>query len=141
MVKILVGAWRWMAKHWAVTTSIVLLIAVGITSALCWKFFGDPYGKISVYVTIEGMGEGNDMENRKLPASENDTVYDVFSMKYPETYRDFKEPVIVNNAFLDFLGVRASSSKEFYVTVDGVYESNLTQAYLRDGSIIEIEYK
>ena len=81
------------------------------------------------------------MENRELLVEENDTVAEIFSLKYPEIYEEFQQPLVMNNVFQSFNGVRSTSSKQFYVKINGTYENILTQAYVYSGATVEIEYR
>lgn len=142
MLTKIVRFFAWIGKHWAVSLACFLLIAVGITTAVCWNLFGKEKAEIvPIYLTVTGLGEGKDMENRELLVEENDTVAEIFSLKYPEIYEEFQQPLVMNNVFQSFNGVRSTSSKQFYVKINGTYENILTQAYVYSGATVEIEYR
>lgn len=142
MLEKIIGFGRWVAKHWAVSVACVLLVAIGITTAVCWNAFGKEKKEIiPVYVTVTGMGEGKDMVARELKVENSATVAEIFSLKYPEIYEAFEQPLVMNNVFESFLGVRATASKKFYVKINGTYDNILTQAYTYYGCTIEIEYR
>ena len=63
---------------------------------------------VPIYLTVTGLGEGKDMENRELLVEENDTVAEIFSLKYPEIYEEFQQPLVMNNVFQSFNGVRST---------------------------------
>ncbi len=142
MLEKIIGFGRWVAKHWAVSVAILLVVAVGITTAVCWNAFGKEKKEIiPVYVTVTGMGEGKDMTARELKVENSATVAEIFSLQYPEIYEMFEQPLVMNNVFESFLGVRATASKKFYVKINGTYDNILTQAYTYYGCTIEIEYR
>lgn len=142
MLKKIVQCCRWIGKHWAISLACFLVVAITGTTVVCWNVFGKERAEIvPVYVTVTGLGEGKDMERRELRVEESATIGEIFSLKYPEYYEDFQQPLVMNNVFQSFLGVRPTASKQFYVKIDGTYENNLTQAFTYQGCIIEIEYR
>ncbi|MBQ7096430.1 MAG: hypothetical protein IJN80_08310 [Clostridia bacterium] len=142
MLNKIIGAFRWLGKHWAISLACFLVIAISLVSFLCWQFFGRERAAIvPVYVTVTGLPEGKNMESRELMIEDGDTVSEIFSLKYEEIYEQFQQPLIANNAFRSFMGVSPSGGKRFYVRIDGTYTNNLTQAYSRNGAVIEIEYR
>ena len=135
------GAFRWIGKHWAISLTIFLILAITLTTIVCWNAFGKEkpeYGP--VFITVEGLGEGRDMKERELTVDVSQTVSEIFSMKNPEIYEAFGHPLVENNEFRSFLGVQKNSQKRFHVTVDGQQEKILTQAYVRSGAEILIQY-
>ncbi len=133
---------RWVGKHWAISVAVVLVLAISITTAVCWHTFGKERAEIiPVYITVTGMGEGMDMTARELKVEESSTVAEIFSLKYPEIYETFQQPLVMNNTFVSFQGVRATAAKKFYVKINGTYENNLSQAYTYYGCTVEIEYR
>ena len=142
MLEKIVRFCRWVGKHWAISVAAVLIVAIGITTAVCWNAFGKETKEIiPVYVTVTGMGEGKDMQARELQVENSATIAEIFSLKYPEIYEAFQQPLIMNNTFESFQGVRATSAKKFYVKINGTYDNILTQAYTYYGCTIEIEYR
>ncbi len=136
------GCCRWIAKHWAVSLAIFLVISITATTLICWNAFGKEKREIvPIYLTVTGLGEGKDMVKRELKVEESATVAEIFSLKYPKIYDTFQQPLVMNNVFQSFLGVRPSGGKQFYVKIDGTYENILTQAYTFKGCIVEIEYR
>lgn len=135
------GAFRWIGKHWAISLTIFLVLAITLTTIVCWNAFGKEkpeYGP--VFITVEGLGEGKDMQKREIKVNVAQTVSEIFSMKNPEIYEMFGHPLVENNEFRSFLGVQKNSQKRFHVTVDGQQEKILTQAYVRSGAEILIQY-
>lgn len=142
MLKKTVQALRWIGRHWAISLACFLVIAVGITTAVCWNAFGKEKKEIvPIYLTVTGLGEGKDMADRKLMVENDASIAEIFSLEYPEIYEEFQQPLVMNNVFQSFLGVRPTSSKKFYVKIDGTYENILNQAYIRKGAVVEIEYR
>ncbi len=141
-MKVLMNALRWIAKHWAISTAVFLVIAIGVTTLICWNAFGkEKPDYVPVYVTVTGLGEGRDMEKHELMVDSEASVAEIFSLDYPEIYEDFRQPLVANNTFRSFMGVTANSSKRFYVKIDGMHENALSQAYVNEGCIIEIDYR
>lgn len=142
MLEKTVRFFRWIGKHWAISVAVALILAIGATTAVCWSLFGkEKKEMIPVYVTVTGMGVGKDMKARELQVENSATIAEIFSLQYPEIYEDFQQPLIMNNTFESFQGVRASSAKKFYVKINGTYDNILTQAYTFYGCTIEIEYR
>jgi hypothetical protein len=142
MLKKIVRAFQWIGKHWAVSLAVFLTVAITVTSVVCWNLFGKEKKEIvPIYLTITGMGDGKDMKDRELLVQDDASIAEIFSLEYPKIYEDFEQPLVMNNVFFSFLGVRPSGSKQFYVKIDGTYENNLTQAFIRDGAVVEIEYR
>ncbi len=141
---------RWIAKHWALTTVLFLIVAITATTIICWNAFGkEKVEKIPVFVTVSGLGEGKDMVKREYIVDDNEIVSEMFSVKYPEIYRDFESPLVANNTFRSLLGVSPSGSKRFYVTMGSTIDSqstttdanNLTQSYVYSGCELIITYR
>ncbi len=141
---------RWIAKHWALTTVLFLIVAITATTLICWNVFGkEKVEKIPVFVTVSGLGEGKDMVKREYMVDDAEIVSEMFSVKYPEIYRDFESPLVANNNFRSLLGVSPSGSKRFYVTMGSTIDSqstttdanNLTQSYVYSGCELIITYR
>ncbi|MBR2013615.1 MAG: hypothetical protein IJ995_05320 [Clostridia bacterium] len=141
---------RWIAKHWALTTVLFLIVAITATTLICWNIFGkEKVEKIPVFVTVSGLGEGKDMVKREYTVDDAEIVSEMFSVKYPEIYRDFESPLVANNTFRSLLGVSPSGSKRFYVTMGSTVDSqstttdanNLTQSYVYSGCELIITYR
>lgn len=142
MLKKGVGVIRWIQKHWALSLALLLVVAIAATSIVCWNLFGkEKKVMVPVYLTVTGLGEGKDMTQRELMVEDNTSVALIFSMEHPEIYEEFQQPLVMNNTFQSFLGVKPTASKRFYVKVDGTYENNVTQAFIWAGAVVEIEYR
>lgn len=146
----LIRSLRWIAKHWALTTVLFLIVAITATTIVCWNVFGkEKVEKISVFVTVSGLGEGKDMVKREYIVDNEEIVSEMFSVKYPEIYQDFQSPLVANNTFRSLLGVSPSGSKRFYVTMGSTVDSqstttdanNLTQSYVYSGCELIITYR
>lgn len=141
MLNKIVQAWRWIVKHWAISIAIILVFAIGITFAVFWNVYGKEKKEyITIFVSVSGMGEGRDTEKQKLTVEYNDSLSNVFSSKYPDIYERF-QPLVLDNTFDSFMGVRAKKTADFQVTINGTNENNLTQAYTYQGCHVLIEYK
>ena len=149
-MKVLIRSLRWIAKHWALTTVLFLIVAITATTIICWNVFGkEKVEKIPVFVTVSGLGEGKDMVKREYTVDDAEIVSEMFSVKYPEIYRDFESPLVANNTFRSLLGVSPSGSKRFYVTMGSTVDSqstttdanNLTQSYVYSGCELIITYR
>lgn len=121
---------------------IIVLFVVAIASVsitVVTYYNSDTANTVTAYVTVEGLGE-KDFENRQIKIADGETVADIFSLKYEKIYEDFGMPFVQYNRFSTFMGVRATDGKSFHVTIDGVFESNLTQAYVYGGQTVVISY-
>lgn len=142
MIKAMVRALRWIGKHWLLSTTVFLVIAISLTTIVFWNAFGkEKKVMVPIYVTVSGLGEGKDMTERELMVEDNSSVADIFSRKHLDIYEEFKQPLVMNNVFQSFMGVRPSGGKQFYVKIDGTFENNLTQAYTWKGAVVEIQYR
>jgi hypothetical protein len=140
-MKILLGMIRWIAKHWAISLSVLLVAAITVVAFVLAdaekKRNQDP---VPVYITLRGLGEGKDMEKREYTVENSAALSEVFSAEYKEINEEFKA-VIGNNTFEMLKGVRPQGGKRFYVTIDGRVEDNITQAYIYRGADIVITYR
>lgn len=146
----LIRSLRWIAKHWALATILFLIVAITVTTIVCWNVFGkEKVEKIPVFITVSGLGEGKDMVKREYIVDDAEIVSEIFSVKYPEIYRDFESPLVANNTFRSLLSVSPSGSKRFYVTMGSTVDSqstttdanNLTQSYVYSGCELVITYR
>ena len=146
----IISTLRWIAKHWALATILFLIVAITATTIICWNIFGkETAEQISVFVTVSGLGEGKDMVKREYVVDDEEVVSVMFSVKYPEIYRDFENPLVANNTFRSLLGVSPSGSKRFYVTIGSTVDAestttdanNLTQSYVYSGCELIIVYR
>lgn len=121
-----------------VVTAIVVIAAATVTIlSLSNK---EERELVSVYLTVEGLGEELDFEKRVLKIEDGATVKEIFSLKeYPEYYEAYGRPFISYNEFKSFMGIKAGD-KGFHVMVNGIHDTNLDQAYVAAGSTILIKY-
>ena len=142
MLRLIAKIFGWIGRHWAVSLAVFLIAAITATAAVMWNLYGkEKPAPATIYVTITGLEEGLNMENRALQVHADETIYQIFNQKnYPQIYEEFGRPLIVNYAFHSLMGVRAANGKRFSVKIDGTYNNVLTQAYVHDGAVVEIEY-
>lgn len=150
MMKAIANALQWIGKHWALSTAIFLVIAITVTTIICWNVFGkEKSDPVTVFVTVSGLGEGKDMFKREYTVENYDSLSEIFSSKYEKVYEDFEYPLVANNTFRSLLGVTPSGGKRFYVTIGSTATAdstttdanNLTQSYIYSGCEIIIEYR
>jgi len=142
MFKKILQAGRWIAKHWAISTAIFLVVTITVTTIICWNAFGEDQKElVPIYVTVKGLGQGKDMENRKIMVPDGAAIADIFSLENPEIYEEFGRPLVSNNEFRSFMGVKTTASKRFYVTINGTYDNVLPMAYIWEGAVVVIEYR
>ncbi len=141
MLKKLIHAAEWCVKHWAISLAGFLVVAISITTAVCWHFFQDRPTMVPVYVTVSGLGEGKDMVKREIFVEDGENVADIFSLDYPEIYEEFRRPYIANNRIVSFQGVSATVSKKFDIALDGQLQPVPSQAYIWEGVTITITYR
>ena len=132
--------WMFVGKRLPIIIAlfIVVVTAVSITVVASFNEMDSKIG--TVYVTVKGLGEGKDFENRQIKIEEGDSIKEIFSLKYPDIYESFGRPLIQYNEFYSFLGVRKTESKSFHVTIDTLHDNNLDQAYVYGGQTVVIEY-
>ncbi len=96
---------------------------------------------VTAFVTVRGLDdESKNFTKRQISIEDGDAVSDIFSLKYEDIYNAFGKPYVEYNEFATLLGVRKTSEKSFHVTIDGVQESNLSQAYVYGGQTVTISY-
>lgn len=120
---------------------VLLIAAVTIVSIVVVTAVNKPDSKtVTAFVTVKGLGDGKDFENRQISITDGDSIADIFSLKYKNIYEDFEQPFIQYNEFQSLLGVKKTNEKSFHVTIDGVFDSNLSQAYVYGGQTVVISY-
>ena len=142
-MKAFVNILHWIGKHWAISTVAFLVVSITITTIVCWNAFGkEKVEKVPVYITVSGLGEGKDMVKREYIVDDAEIVSEMFSVKYPEIYRDFESPLVANNTFRSLLGVSPTGSKRFYVAGRAPASFNIfTQSYVYSGCELLITYR
>lgn len=94
---------------------------------------------VEAYVTITGFGE-NDVTNYPILIEDGDTVENIFSLKYEDIYNKFGKPLVYKNEFTSFMGEQKGGGKTFHVRIDGVFDTNLSQAYVYSGQTVYIDF-
>ncbi len=134
-----VADWLFVGKRLPVILVAFIIVACTITITVVSYFNKTETELVTAYVTIEGFGDDVDFENRQIKIEDGATVADIFSLKYEDIYESFGKPLVQYNAFATFMGVRADADTSFQVTIDGVHDSNLTQAYVYGGQTLKIQ--
>lgn len=134
-----VSDWLFVGKRLPVIIALFLIISISVTVAVVYSHNKPQTETATVLVTIKGFGE-KDFTNKQIKIEQGDTVENVFSLKYEDIYNDFGQPLIRNNEFYSFMGEKKTAGKSFHVTIDGKFDTNLSQAYLNNGQILVISY-
>lgn len=133
---------QWVKKHWAFSVAALLVFAIAVVSFVFWNLYGqEEENMVPIYVTVKGLPEGKNMENRELMVSEDASISEIFSYRNEKVYEDFLQPSVVNNSFRKLMDVAPANGKRFYVKIDGQLAHDLTIAYIRYGAVVEIEYR
>lgn len=132
--------WIFQGARFPAVLSVAIVLAVTAT-VLTVSLYNKPESKtVTAYVTVKGLENGNNFENRQISVTDGDSLAEIFSLKYKDIYEAFGQPLIQYNEFQSLLGVRKTNEKSFHVTIDGVFDSNLSQAYVYGGQTIVISY-
>ncbi len=133
--------WLFVGKRLPIVIVLLIVVTTGIALTIATTLNKKEPETVTAFVTVEGLGEEKDFENRQIKIRDGDSIKEIFSLKnYPNLYEEFGKPLIQYNEFYYFLGVRKTSEKSFYVTIDGLHENNLDQAYVYGGQTIVIKY-
>lgn len=132
--------WIFVGKRLPIIIAVFIIVATAVTITVVASFNKQEQEIGTAYVTVKGLGDGKDFENRQIKIEEGDTVKEIFSLKYPDIYEAFGRPLVQYNEFYSFMGVRKTESKAFHVTIDTLHDNNLDQAYVYGGQTIVIEY-
>ncbi len=135
-----ISDWMFVGKRLPIIIAAFIIIATTVTITIVASLNKTQDEIGTAYVTVKGLGEGKDIENRAIKIEDGDTIKEIFSLKYPEIYEAFGRPLIQYNEFYSLLGVRKTTSKAFHVTIDTLHENNLDQAYVYGGQSVVIEY-
>ena len=134
------GDWLFEGARLPVIIVIFIVAAVAATVTIV-SLANRPESKtVTAFVTVEGLEDGKNFEKRVIKITEGDSISDIFSLKYEDIYESFGRPLIQYNEFQSLLGTRKTLEKSFHVTIDGVFDSNLSQAYVYGGQTIVISY-
>ena len=135
-----VADWIFTGKRLPILVVAVILVITGVTIGILAVSNKEDVELVSVYLTVEGLGEELDFEKRVLKIEDGATVKEIFSLaEYPEYYEAFGRPFVQYNEFQSFMGVK-KGEKSFHVMVNDIHDSNLDQAYVAAGSTILIKY-
>ncbi len=132
--------WMFVGKRLPIIIAAFILIATTATIMIVAGVNNTEKELATVYVTVKGLGEDIDFENRQIKVEDGASIKEIFSLKYPDIYESFKRPLIQYNEFYSLLGVRKTESKSFHVTIDTLHDNNLDQAYVYGGQTVVIEY-
>lgn len=135
-----ISNWMFVGKRLPIIIAAFILIATTATIMIVAGINKTEVETATVYVTVKGLGEDIDFENRQIKIKDGASIKEIFSLKYPEIYESFGKPLIQYNEFYSLLGVRKTQSKSFHVTIDTLHDNNLDQAYVYGGQTIVIEY-
>ena len=135
-----ISDWMFVGKRLPIIIAAFILIATTVTIAIVASVNKPEDKTATVYVTVKGLGEDIDFENRQIKIKDGASIKEIFSLKYPDIYESFKRPLIQYNEFYSLLGVRKTETKSFHVTIDTLHDNNLDQAYVYGGQTIVIEY-
>lgn len=135
-----VSDWLFVGKRLPILVVALILILSSVTVTVVYHYNSPETELVSAYVTIKGFGDDVDFENRQIRIEDGTAIADIFSLKYESIYESFGRPLIQYNAFKTFMGVRADASKSFHVTIDGMFDNNLSQAYVYEGQTITVSY-
>ena len=134
------GDWVFQGARLPILIAVFIVAAVAVTVTVVSLMNRPESTTVTVYVTVQGLEDGKNFENRQIQITDGDPISDIFSLKYENIYEAFEQPFIQYNEFQSFLGTRKTLEKSFHVTIDGVFESNLSQAYVFGGQTIVISY-
>ena len=132
--------WLFVGKRLPIIIAAFILIACVVTVAVVMHVNGVGDNKVTAYVTVKGFGEDVDFENRQIRIEDGISLKEIFSYDYEDIYASFGKPLIEYNEFKSFLGVKKSNGRGFQVSIDGIFTSNLDQAYVYEGQTVVIEY-
>ena len=129
------------AERWRLFVTIicaVVLIITVVTTVVVINSNKKEVEKVTAYLTVQGLGEDVDFENRVIKIVEDDTVMQIF--RYEEYAEQFGKLRFHKNELVMFMDVKAENSKGFHVQIDGIDDNNLDQAYVSEGQTITIKY-
>lgn len=135
-----VADWIFTGKRLPILVVAAIVVITGVTVTILSLSNKEERELVTVYLTVEGLGEDLDFKRRVLKIEDGATVKEIFSLKeYPEYYEAFGRPFVQYNEFQSFMGVK-KGEKAFHVLVNDIHDSNLDQAYVAAGSTILIKY-
>ncbi len=116
--------WMFVGKRLPIIIAAFILVATTVTIVIVSSLNKPESELVTAYVTVKGLGDDVDFENRQIQIEDGDTIKEIFSLKYPGIYEDFGRPLVQYNEFYSFLGVRKTSSKAFHVTIDTLHDKS-----------------
>ena len=134
-----VGDWLFVGKRLPLIIVALILALTALTVSIVYSLNNTDDELVTVYVTVEGLGD-KDFENRQIKVKDGEALRDVFSLKYEEIYNDFGQPFVYKNEFYSLLGVEKTKEKSFHVTIDGLHDNNLENAYVYGDQTVVISY-
>lgn len=135
-----ISDWLFRGARLPIIIAVLIVAAVAVTASIVSTLNKPESKTVTAYVTIKGLEDGKNFENRQIQINDGDPISDIFSLKYKDIYEAFGQPLIQYNEFQSLLGTRKTVEKSFHVTIDGVFDSNLSQAYVYGGQTIVISY-
>ena len=134
-----IGDWMFVGKRFPIILASFILIAIAATITTV-SILNKPEDElVTVFVTVKGLGE-KDFENRQIRVKDSDTLAQIFSLEYKEIYNDFGKPFVYKNEFYSLLGVEKTAQRGFHVTIDGIHNNNLSNAYVYENQTVVISY-
>ncbi len=135
-----VSEWLFVGKRLPILLVSFIVIACTIIVVVVSNVNKQQTNLVTAFVTVKGI-DGVEIENRQIKIEDGESVENIFSLKYEDIYESFGRPLIQYNVFQKFMGVRATNGKSFHVTIDGIHDPNLKQAFVYGGQTLVIEYK
>lgn len=135
-----VNNWIFQGARLPIIIVSFIIVAVTLVVVIVSRLNKPESSQVVAFVTVQGLSEDKTFENRQITIADGECITDIFSLKYQNIYEAFGKPLIEYNEFASFMGTRKTLEKSFHVTIDGVFESNLSQAYVYGGQTIVISY-
>lgn len=132
--------WVFTGKRLPVIIVVFIVASVAVIVTVVSSVNKPESSTVTVFVTVEGLEDGKNFENRQISIKDGDPISEIFSLKYEDIYEAFGQPLIQYNELQSMLGVKATNEKSFHITVDGRFETDLSQAYVYGGQTIVISY-
>ncbi len=139
-----IGDWIMTGRRLTYIILGIILVAIIIVCSVSVYIYNlslkeDEPQIVEAYVTTTGFGD-NDVTNYPIYIKDGDTVENIFSLQYEEIYNKFGQPFVYKNEFTSFMGEQKGDGKSFHVRIDGVFDTNLSQAYVYEGQTVYIDF-
>ena len=131
--------WIFVGKRFPILLVTLIIIGVFATVITVSQMTKEKDELVTVFLTVSGLGD-QDFENRQIQVYDSDSLANIFSLKYENIYNEFGKPFVYKNEFYSFLGVEKTPTKSFHVTIYGIHDNNLSNAYVYEGQTIAISY-